>query len=200
MAHRMECDWEFEIAPDAPIIDAAWAGFVDLRSDPSRIIAIDEAAQYPALAHALTRLNANSSPVWTAKCDVWKVEEFDLDELDADALNAQAALGCYIDLLPSDPGPICTLEGSANWCRQLCLILRRQPLRRCRVDIVVRRAFFTSDLDGLGATAYVTACCQTEAGATEVLSRALAALTDSVLAVLPMEADTPKYNESIPGE
>ena len=30
----MEADWEFEVGGDAPVIEALWAGFVDLRSQP----------------------------------------------------------------------------------------------------------------------------------------------------------------------
>jgi hypothetical protein len=32
---RLEADWEFEVGGDAPVIDALWPGFVDLRL-PSR--------------------------------------------------------------------------------------------------------------------------------------------------------------------
>jgi len=37
----MEADWEFEVGPDtaglaAPVIDACWPGFVDLRHNPER--------------------------------------------------------------------------------------------------------------------------------------------------------------------
>jgi hypothetical protein len=30
----MEADWEFEVGGDAPVIDALWPGFVDLRLSP----------------------------------------------------------------------------------------------------------------------------------------------------------------------
>ena len=30
----MEADWEFEVGGDAPVIDACWPGFVDLRRIP----------------------------------------------------------------------------------------------------------------------------------------------------------------------
>ena len=32
----MEADWEIEIGGDAPVIEAHWFGFVDLRIEPSR--------------------------------------------------------------------------------------------------------------------------------------------------------------------
>ena len=35
-ASRMEADWEFEVGGDAPVIEARWPGFVDLRRNPER--------------------------------------------------------------------------------------------------------------------------------------------------------------------
>jgi hypothetical protein len=189
-----------EIAPDAPVIDAAWSGYIDLRSDPTRVTEIEETAQFPALAHALLRLNQPASPVWTAKCDVWPVAEFDPDELEADTTTAQSALGCYIDLLPSNPEHFSTLDATAEWCRRLCLELRTRQMRQCRVDAIVRRAFFTPDSTGLGITAYLTGCGPAESEAAESLSRALDALADSLIAVGTSNQQTSKYNESIAGE
>jgi hypothetical protein len=196
----MECDWEMEIAPDAPVIDAAWSGYIDLRSNPARVTEIDETRQFHALAHALLRMNAAASPVWTAKCDVWPVETYDSDELDADLATAQTALGCYIDLLPSDQARFATLDATAEWCRRLCALLRGQHLRQCRVDVVVRRAFFTPDSTGLGITVYLTGCATTKLEAAVSLSHALAVLADSLLVMDASSRETSKYNEIIVGE
>ena len=67
----MEADWEIEIGGGAPIIEAHWSGLVDLRVNPERARLLPEAQQLPALCHALVRLNAPASPVWTSKCDVF---------------------------------------------------------------------------------------------------------------------------------
>ncbi len=32
----MEADWEFEVGGDAPVIEAHWPGFVDLRQNPEQ--------------------------------------------------------------------------------------------------------------------------------------------------------------------
>jgi hypothetical protein len=104
----MEADWEFEVGPDAaglaaPVIDALWPGFVDLRRAPELAWNLPEAAQLPALAEALAKLNAAASPVWTSKCDFWpnlEADEFDAGELDAPPGCLAHAMGCYIDLLP----------------------------------------------------------------------------------------------------
>ncbi len=196
----MEADWEIEIADGAPVIDGAWEGFHDLRTDPSRVAEIAEAAKFPALAQALVRLNAEPSPVWTAKCDVWSVEVFDQDEMNADRETAKSALGCYVDLLPSDTQAFSTIDSCVSWCERLCLILRSLPHRQCRLDAIVRRAFLTPGCMGLGITIYFTGCGPTELEAAESLAHALTALADSVLAMSTFSRETSKYNERIVGE
>jgi len=71
----MEADWEVEVGPEAPVIDALWPGFVDLRSAPRQAHTFPEVAQLPPLAAVLARLNAPASPVWTSRCDVWPLED-----------------------------------------------------------------------------------------------------------------------------
>ncbi len=61
----MEADWEFEIGGGAPVIEAWWPGFVDLRRNLASIADIPEAVEVPALGDVLIRLNGHSSPVWT---------------------------------------------------------------------------------------------------------------------------------------
>ena len=177
----MECDWEIEIAPDAPVIDAVWEGYLDLRANPQRVKYIGETAQLPALAEVLVRLNSASSPVWTAKCDVWPLEIFDPDELEADRNTANSALGCYIDILPSRTQPWSTLDSIANWCRRLCLEMRGRLLRNCRADIIVRRACLNQESVGLGITAYLSACGPAANDAAKALSDGLFVLANSVL-------------------
>jgi hypothetical protein len=173
----MECDWEFEIAPDAPVIDGAWSGHIDLRTHPELAVGLAEADDLPALANALSSLNASDSPVWTAKCDVWEPEAFDPDELDASE-DATQAIACYIDLLPSaDLWP--TMDAVADWCRRICAAMRARPLRQCRADLVIRRSFLAADQTGLGITAYLTACAAGNSGARESLAAALALFVDS---------------------
>ena len=179
----MEADWEVEVGAGPPAIEAQWPGFVDLRLHPERAWQLPEAAQLPALAEVLAKLNAAASPVWTSKCDLWQVvdlAEFDPDELDAPPGCSAHAMGCYIDLLP---------RGDRRWelpatvaagCKRLCGLLRAVPLRCCRVDFVIRRAFIALDLTGpapmdLGITAYLTACGPSAAEAAQTLQAALEA-------------------------
>jgi hypothetical protein len=192
----MEADWEIEIGNDAPIIDACWPGLVDLRAAPERVRELPEARELPALAESLARLNSADSPVWTAKCDVWRVlrpgnedlslgtphSEFDRFELDAPAESATYAMACYIDLLPRSDQQWIAPNKAIDRCEGHCARLRAVTLRCCRVDLVIRRALIAPDATNLGVTAYVTACGSTEGGALAQLESALAAFTDSVLA------------------
>jgi hypothetical protein len=152
---------------------------LDLRAHPERADRLPEAQALPGLSDALALLNARDATVWTSKCDVWSPEAFDADELDAVPGQGTKALACYIDLLPAT-GIWLTMDEVAEWCRELCAALRTRPLRQCRADLVIRRAFFTSDQTGLGITAYLTACGATSALAQESLSAAVTLFAGSL--------------------
>ena len=179
----MEADWEVEAGGDAPMIDAQWPGFVDLRLHPERAWQLPEAAELPALAEALATLNDAASLVWTSKCDVWPVlepDEFDPDELDAPPGCAARAMGCYIDLLPRSDRLWAAPALAASWCKGVCARLRAVPLRSCRVDFVVRRALISPERMDFGITAYLTACGPSAAEANRTLQAALAAFAGAL--------------------
>jgi hypothetical protein len=174
----MEADWEFEVGGDAPVIDALWSGFVDLRQHPGRARELQEAAGFPALAAALQELNAPRSPIWTSKCDAWQIAGPDLvdpGELDAEPASATHATSCYIDLLPRTEQQWPLPAQAADWCKELCARLRTIPLACCRADLIIRRAFIAPDRNNLGVTAYLTACGASAAEAGRVLDAALTA-------------------------
>jgi hypothetical protein len=178
----MEADWEIEVGGESPVIDAHWPGSVDLRRHPERVLQLPEAQAFPVLAQALEVLNAETSPVWTSKCDVWPIVDlagFDPDELDAPAGCDAHAIGGYLDLLLRDERKWDLIATAAADCKHLCSLLREVPLRCCRVDLVVRQAIFDSAhlADGsmsLAMTAYFTACGPTPAEAAATIQAALA--------------------------
>jgi hypothetical protein len=179
----MEADWEFEVGGDAPVIEAHWTGFVDLQRAPERACNMPEVAQLPALGKALARLNAADSTVWTSKCDFWPhldAGEFDPDELDAPSGCIAHAMGCFIDLLPKSGQQWALPEMAEKACKRICGLLHAVPLGCCRTDLVIRRAFTTLELMGLGVTAYLTACGESSAEAKRTLEAALAAFTDAL--------------------
>ena len=107
----MLADWSAECSVDDPILVVPWSDphdagchFVDLREDPYELESIPEAESYPALRNALRSLNAARSPVYTAKCDVWRSTEAEALaamelELALDPGLAVAACSSYIDVL-----------------------------------------------------------------------------------------------------
>ena len=176
----MEADWEFEIGPDAPVIDGVWDGYADLRKDPESASNLPETEKLPELGTALAQLNGYGSPVWTARCDVWTPDEFDADEMEAPQDSSNVALASYIDLLLAADEPWSRMDAVAEWCRRLCARLRDIPLRECRVDLVVRSAFLTAERQGLGVTAYLQGCGTDAAAASRALSAALGAFANAV--------------------
>jgi len=178
----MEADWEFEVGADVPVIEARWPGFVDLQLNPELAWQLPEADQFPALAEALAKLNAVPSPVWTSKCDLWphlEADSFDPDELDAPDGGFAHAMGCYIDLLTRSELQWRIPALAEASCRQVCGRVRGVPLRSCRLDLVIRRAFIAPDLMDLGITAYLTSCGASPEAAAHTLQDALAAFADA---------------------
>lgn len=184
----MEAEWEIEVGGDAPVIEALWPGLVDLRRFPERALQLPEAIELPAMAEALRRLNAVASPLGTSKCDVWAVTdraEFNPDELDAPPGSDTHAIACYIDLLGrSDDSRNNPQWSSPNitedFCKRVCRLLSAVPLRCCRADLVIRRAFIAPEQMGFGITAYLTACGPSTEQATQTLQAALKAITDAL--------------------
>ena len=176
----MEADWEIEIGGQAPVIEACWPGFVDLRFAPGRVVELPELRELSGLADSLVRLNAGDSPVWTSRCDVWPVTEIDPFELDAPPEFALIGLACYVDLLPKSDQQWPAPAIAARSCKALCVRLRNLPMRCCRVDLVIRRAYIAPDRPNLGITAYLTACGPTVEAANLQLQSALAVFADSI--------------------
>ena len=178
----MEADWEFEVGDDAPVIEARWPGFVDLRTHPNRVGELTETRQLSGLADALVRLNSTNSPLWTSKTDVFDPGSIDVDELDATSQEAQHAIACYIDLLMRSDQQWNLPFKAERFCRTLCVRLHEMQLRCCRVDLVIRRAHVRPDLNDLGTTAYLTACGRSASDASVRLAECLAAFAAIVTA------------------
>lgn len=158
----MEADWEVEVGGGAPVIEAHWPGFINLRAEPVRITDVAETRAFPPLADLLLTLNSVGSPVWTSKCDVWEPEP--------------GALACYVDLLPLRGEVFAEWERAEAFCRVLVKRMapravppsESQPGRHPilissdeigsapTITLVVRRAI-TERAEGFGVTAYFSA-------------------------------------------
>ncbi len=122
----MLLDWTAECSADDPVLVIPWAysdqaypdlpgpdqtgspdptghahapRFIDLREHPYDLHQIPEAEANPPLLQALRALNAPRSPVFTAKCDAWRLTPgTDVDELDE--LRISLDLDLHRDLEP----------------------------------------------------------------------------------------------------
>jgi len=168
----MEADWEVEIGGGAPVLDATWPGFVDLREQPERIADITEAAAFPPLARLLCALNAAGSPVWTTKCDLW--------EQPSAVDSEQLTLACYIDLLPCAGRVFAEWKQAEIFCRICVARLANLELPNCQVELIVRQAL-AAEKEGYGITAYCSGTGKDRESATYELTAAMDALADSIL-------------------
>jgi hypothetical protein len=178
----METDWEVEIGGGAPVIEALWPGFIDLRRSPKRIGEIAEAATFTALADLLLALNGSTSPLWTAKCDLWEPgpSELATPELaDQEAEAQPAALACYVDLLPLEGRVFAQWTHAEAFCREWVARLEPLSLPTCRIDLIVRQAIAGED-DGFGVTAYLSGTGKDRSAAAEALKAALVVFADAI--------------------
>jgi len=161
----MEADYEVEVGGGAPVIEALWPGLVDLRLSPGRIVEIQEAEAFPALAGLLRSLNKAGSQVWTGKCDLWEPEPNEL--------------ACYVDLLPVVDAVFARWEQAEAFCREWVTRLAPIPLPECRVDLVVRQAI-AGEAEGFGVTAYLSAVGRDRSNAADTLAAALVAFAGAI--------------------
>jgi len=182
----MEADWEVEIGGGAPVIEALWPGFVDLRRSPERLGEIAETAALPALADLLRALNGPASPLWTAKCDQWEpdpeertVPEWNSPAAVSDAAVQPAAMACYVDLLPVEGRVFAQWPQAEQFCREWVARLDPFPLPNCRVDLIVRQAF-AGEAEGFGVTAYISGTGMDRSASAQALKAALVAFAGSI--------------------
>lgn len=189
----MEADWAAEIGAGLPVIEADWAGFVDLRSDPEAIGSLPEAAGSPALARALTALNRPESPLLTSKCDTWLLdaEELDPDEYDAGAGECLAGVAAYIDIIVQDPRLFASFAWHEGWAARVVAQLRRKAVSNGRADVMIRAAEH-GGADGFGITLYAAGCGPDAPAAREAMSAVLEGA-----AVTMMEAAQSRASSSI---
>jgi len=157
----MEADWEVEIGGGAPVIEAFWPGFVNLRRTPLRIAEVSEALAFPALGRFLAQVNGEVSPLWTSKCDVWepdRAEQAGLDPAHPASVEGDSeiiVLACYIDLLPRRGVLFAQWQAAERFCREWVERLETVDLPLSRVELIVRQAV-AGDAEGFGITAYVS--------------------------------------------
>lgn len=189
----MLAEWSVECGEDDPVLVVPWSSpddsercaFVDLRENPYDLDRVPEAEQHPALLQALRALNAQRSPVFTAKCDAWAMSADECStlviDLDLPAFATQlAGFASYIDLLFRDR----TLFVSFHAQEQRMMRLERllAPLQQpdAKTECVLRPAFVdlpgASPQEGFAISLYVLALAGDAAHAYECWQMTLSAV------------------------
>ena len=152
----MLAEWSVECSAEDPVLVVPWkdpdgaAAFVDLRANPYDFDAIPEAERYPPLMQALRALNAERSPVFTAKCDAWRLdsEERNSLQVNLDIAPAQAPAGfaSYIDLVWRERSLFTSFPRHEQLLRRLTRLAAPLDRPAAALDCVLRPALV--DLDG----------------------------------------------------
>ena len=191
----MLADWEVEIGGGAPVIEALWPGFINLRRSPERIGEIHEAAAFPPLAALLLALNGPASPLWTAKCDLWQPEPDRFPEPDSDPAPG-FTLACYVDLLPLDTRVFAHWQLAERFCREWVALLDPVSVPQAQVELIVRQAI-AADAEGFAITAYLAATGPDQPAAAANLTAALVAFACAIPANLPPKSRYQSYNGKV---
>ena len=187
----MLSEWSAECASDDPVLVVPWdldpnhpglGAFIDLRKNPYDLDHIPEAEQHPPLMQALRALNAARSPVFTAKCDVWPLDEEERAALQFElGLNAEQSthgFGSYIDLLWRDRPIFVSFHQHEQRLTRLTRLSDQLDQPDAALECIVRPAFLdlTGPQEGFAFSVYIKALGTDAPHAYENWSRALEAV------------------------
>lgn len=182
-------DWSAECSADDPVLVVPWSDpdsparrFVDLRENPYDLDEVEEAAERPALMHALRALNAPRAPVFTAKCDAWSLgaDELAHVQLALDHAKAETPTGfaSYIDFLWRERSVFVSVHRQEQLLDRLTRLA--EPLHHpyALAECVIRPAVidFDGPREGYAISLYVKALGHDENAAEENWADALAAI------------------------
>jgi hypothetical protein len=191
----MLSEWSAECSADDPVLVVPWSDpsdstgnrrFIDLRENPYDLDHLPEAALYPPLMHALRALNAARSPVFTAKCDAWPLDNQELDalrlNLSLPSEESPAGFASYIDILWRERSLFASFHLQEQMLHRLTL--QAAPLEHpyAMLDCVIRPAILdlTGPQEGFAISLYVKALGHDSQTAEENWASAL----DAVVALL----------------
>ncbi len=188
----MRAEWSAECGAEDPVLVVPWSGpddtpgFIDLRENPYDLDHIPEAEQHPALLQALRALNAQRSPVFTAKCDAWTMEAEELEtlrfDLELTAVEAPCGFASYLDLLWRDRGLFVSFPQQERRAQRLARLVEPLEHAYAAIECVLRPAMVDQTGDGarfqegFSISLYVKACGTNPVQAYEHWSEALAAV------------------------
>ena len=174
----MLSEWSTECSVDDPVLVVPWSNedgslhWVDLRAemrdDPEFDDGLDEiheADAHPALLGTLRTLNAARSPVFTAKCDVWSMDEDELSALRMDLMLddgvAEAGITSYIDLLWRERRIFTSRHQAEQLLHRLDRLAGELPHSLAKLECILRPAVIELDgvvQEGYAVSLYVKGC------------------------------------------
>ncbi len=193
----MRGEWSAQCGADDPVLVVPWSDpddptggchFVDLRENPYDLDLIPEAELHPALMQALRALNGGRSPVFTAKCDAWKMDAEELLalqlELELPPSEAPCGFMSYLDVLWRERALFVSLHHQQQRLDRLIRLL--EPLHQpyAVAECVLRPALvdLAGPQEGFAVTVYVKALGMDVAEAYAHWSAALEAVVSTVRA------------------
>jgi hypothetical protein len=182
----MFVEWSVECSAEDAVLVVPWrdpdgtSAFVDLRADPYDLDQIVEAEKHPPLMQALRALNATRSPVFTAKCDAWALDEDELAQLrldlyltDAQSLDGFAS---YIDLVWRERAIFASFHQHEQRLHRLARYAEPIDRPAAALDCVLRPALIDLEAphEGFAVSLYVKAAGIDEHAAREEWAATLA--------------------------
>jgi len=141
----MQVDFAVELGRDDETLEFPWSSeddrlrYYDLKREPAAISQIHEARQFQELRQFLVSVNAPSSVLETAKCDVWASSEINPEE---EIFNAPCKFASYVDLLFSDDGARMSFEKHESLLKELIGLLQRVPEIPASAEFLLRRCYY----------------------------------------------------------
>ena len=141
----MHADFSVELGHDDPVLEIPWASadgsirYYDLKKYPELIQQIPEAIAHPEINAFLTRINADGSPLETAKCDAWLSHEIAPEE---EIFGGDRKFVSYIDILFVDETVRNSFARHEEYAKELCCLLNRAPDIAATIELVIRRCYY----------------------------------------------------------
>jgi hypothetical protein len=183
----MFSEWSVECGQDDPVLVVPWSDpenpgrqFIDLRENPYDLDWVEEATEHPPLLHVLRALNAPRSPVYTAKCDVWKLDSSELGalrfELNLIPEDASSGIASYIDLIWRERSIFASLHQHEQLMDRVVRLAAALEHPYAALECTLRPAMidFSGPQEGFAISLYVKAVGHNSEAAKEHWGAALA--------------------------
>ena len=141
----MQADFAVELGADDETLEMPWAAegggprYYDLKRHPELLSNLEEAVRAPELGEFLSKVNSPSSPLETAKCDVWSSTEINPEE---EIFGATHKFGSYVDLFFSDEPKRFSFPEHEHLAKRLIQLLQRAPEMAAAAEFLIRRCYF----------------------------------------------------------